>query len=84
MYAQFLLLEKIGSLPRHIEELRIYLAPTKSIYILALNEKRLDDSVCSREISMYGFSLEIRGRNRNKGGVALKYHEVWAHARSQQ
>lgn len=60
----------IVSLPKYIDQLRIYLH-SKPIDILALNETRLDSSISNKEMGIPGYTLERNDRNRNGGGVAL-------------
>ena len=60
----------ITSIPGHIEELRIFMN-TKCIDILAVNETRLDDTISSGEVSVPGYVLERKDRNRDGGGIAL-------------
>ena len=43
----------------------------KTVDILAINETRLDSSIQNGEVSIPGYTLERKDRNRNGGGVAL-------------
>ena len=62
----------IASLPKHIDELRNYMI-SKPVDILAINKTRLDGSFPDSAVSIPGYCLERkdRDRNRNGGGVAL-------------
>ena len=60
----------LASLFKHIDQLRIYMLP-KTVDILAINETRLDSSIQNGEISIPGYTLERKDRNRSGGGVAL-------------
>ena len=44
---------------------------SKTVDILAINETRLDSSIQNGEVSIPGYTLERKDRNRNGGGVAL-------------
>ena len=46
---------------------------SKTVHILAINENetRLDSSIQNGEVSIPGYTLEMKHRNRNVGGVAL-------------
>ena len=43
----------------------------KTVDILAINDTRLDSSIQDGEVSIPGYTLERKDRNRNGGGVAL-------------
>ena len=58
------------SLYKHIDQLRIYML-SKTVDILGINETRLDSSIQNGEVSIPGYTLERKDRNRNGGGVAL-------------
>lgn len=62
----------IASLSKHtcIDELRNYMI-SKPVDILAINETRLDCSFPDSAVSIPGYSLDRKDRNRNGGGVAL-------------
>ena len=59
----------LASLYKHIDQLKIYML-SKTVDILA-NETRLDSSIQNSEVSIPGYTLERKDRNRNGGGVAL-------------
>ena len=44
---------------------------SKCIDILAVNETRLDHTIYSGEVTVSGYVLERKDRNRDGGGVAL-------------
>ena len=44
---------------------------SKTVHILTVNETRLDSSIQNGEVSIPGYTLERKDRNRNGGGVAL-------------
>ena len=60
----------LASLYKNIDQLRIYML-SKTVDILAINETRLDSSIQDGEVSIPGYTLERKDRNRNGGGVAL-------------
>lgn len=60
----------IGSLPRHIDELRFWLTD-QNIDIIALNETRLDKTITDGEITIENYSIVRKDRNRNGGGVCV-------------
>ncbi len=63
----------INSLLAHIDELRITMSSTK-IYILCINETKLDSTVNDHEVGLPGFELVRRDRaknGRNGGGVCI-------------
>ena len=60
----------MASLYKNIDQLRIYML-SKTVDILAINETRLDSSIQNGEVSIPGYTLERKDRNRNGGGVAL-------------
>ena len=60
----------LTSLYKNIDQLRIYML-SKTVDILAINETRLDSFIQNGEVSIPGYTLERKDRNRNGGGVAL-------------
>ena len=64
----------INSLYRHIDEIRCMLM-TSPLEILAINESKLDDSFVDEEVSIPGYTIERRDRNRYGGGVVLYVRE---------
>ena len=63
----------IRSLPKKIDELRLFLRRCRDIGILPLNETWLNDQLPSDEVAIPGFNLFRRDRSssRNGGGVAI-------------
>ena len=64
----------INSLLKSIDQLRVILVNT-SLDILAINETKIDDSVSSNEISIVGYQLIRKDRNRHGGGVLMYIRE---------
>ena len=60
----------ITSLTLHIDELRAMMAD-QYLDILALNETRLDSSICDNQVHIDGYSIIRRDRNRVGGGVSI-------------
>ncbi len=58
----------VNSLLKHIEEIR-HLLFKFPFDIFAINEFKIDDSVMDGEISIPGFNLIRKDRNRAGGGV---------------
>ena len=57
----------LASLYKHVDQLRIYMLP-KTVDILAqINETRLDGSILNSELSISGYTLERKDRNRSGG-----------------
>ncbi len=47
----------------------------KPIHILAINETKLDDSILDQQISISGYNMIRKYRNRKGGGVLMYIHE---------
>ena len=60
----------ITSLPKHLEELKIFLQQIP-FEILSLNETRLDDTIENNTVRIPGYNIIRRDRNRRGGGVAI-------------
>ena len=63
----------VGSLKKHIDEVRILLSDN-SIDVLAINETRLDSTISDNEMHIRGYELVRRDRNINGrlgGGVCF-------------
>ena len=60
----------ITSLPKHIDELRICMND-KEIYVLAINETRMDDSVPIQSIAIQDYNWISKNRNRSGGGIGF-------------
>ena len=56
----------ITSLPKHIDELRVFLAAS-TIDILAINETRLDSSIHDNEVHIPGYEIVRRDRVQETG-----------------
>ena len=54
----------INSLPKHIDELRI-LMQNNPLDILAINETKIDDSFSEDEVSLAGYHIIRKDRNRH-------------------
>ena len=65
----------INSLPKHIDELKI-LMPNSPLDISAINETKIDDSFSEHEVSLAGYHIIRKDRNRHGGGVLLYVHEA--------
>ena len=63
----------INSLTKHIDELRIVLS-NQCVDILAINETKLDVSICDDEVTVEGYNI-IRGdrltNGRSGGGICF-------------
>ena len=60
----------INSLLRHVDELRLMLTNSK-IDVFAVNESKIDSSITDNEISIPGYNMIRRDRNRFGGGVVV-------------
>ena len=61
--------------------MRIYILP-KTVDILAqINETRLDGSILNSELSISGYTLERKDKNRSGGGVPLHIRDSINHKR---
>ena len=60
----------ITSLPRHIDELRIWLK-SQNVDILAINETRLDSTIPNNSVNIPNYEIIRNDRNRNGGGVCM-------------
>lgn len=60
----------ITSLPKHIDELRIYMF-SKDVDVLAINESRMDSSVPTGLIAIPGYTWVSKDRNRFGGGIGF-------------
>ena len=65
----------INSLLRHVDELRLML-PNSKIDVFAVNESKIDSSITDNEISIPGYNMIRRDRNRFGGGVVVYIREV--------
>ena len=60
----------IVSLPKHLDELRLRMQ-SQFLDLLALSETRLDDTLTDSDLSIEGYEIIRRDRNRGSGGVAM-------------
>ena len=65
----------INSPLRHVDELRLML-PNSKIDVFVVNESKIDNSVTDNEISIPGYNMIRRDRNRFGGGVVVYIREV--------
>jgi hypothetical protein len=65
----------IASLVKHIDELKIYLKK-EPFDILNINESRLDETISTDVVSIPGYEMIVKNRNRVGGGVAIYYRSV--------
>ena len=65
----------INSLLRHVDELRLMLSNSE-IDVFAINESKIDNSVKGSEISIPGYNMIRRDRNRFGGGVVGYIREI--------
>ena len=66
----------IASLVRHIDGLKIVMS-NQTLDILAINETRLDSTIADKDISIIGYNLVRKDRNRHEGEVLLYVKETW-------
>ncbi|CAB4032892.1 RNA-directed DNA polymerase from transposon BS, partial [Paramuricea clavata] len=62
----------IASLVKHIDKLKIYLKK-EPLDVLSINETRLDETISIDTVSIPGYDMVAKNRNRQGGGVAI-YH----------
>ena len=55
----------INSLTKHIDKLRIVLS-NQCVVILAINETKLDGSICENEVTVEGYNIIRRDRSANR------------------
>jgi exonuclease III len=60
----------IASLFKHFDELQVFMEE-EPFDVLAINETRLDSSILDCSVSLPGYNLLRRDRNRNGGGVCV-------------
>ena len=66
----------IASLISHIDELKMVMS-SQTLDILAINETRLDSTIADKDISIIGYNVVRKDRNRHGGGVLLYVKETW-------
>jgi hypothetical protein len=59
----------IVSLVRHIDELKMVMSSGQTLDILAINETRLDSTIADKDISIIGYNVVRKDRNRHGGEV---------------
>ena len=67
----------INSLLRHVDELRLILSDSE-IDVFAINESKIDNSVKDSEISIPGYNMIRKDRNRFGGGVVVYIRETYS------
>ena len=67
----------INSLLRHVDELRLMLSDSE-IDVFAINESKIDNSVKDSEISIPGYNMIRKDRNRFGGGVVVYIRETYS------
>ena len=60
----------INSLLAHIDELRIW-SEDQTFDLLAINESKLDDKINNAAVSLDGYEILRKDRNRSGGDVAI-------------
>ena len=68
----------INSLVKHINELRVAMI-NQSLDILAINESKLGDNDCDNMLSLHGYTLVGRDRNKKGGGVCVYLRDSLYH-----
>ena len=66
----------IASLVRHIDGLKMAMS-NQTLDILAINGTRLDSTIADKDISIIGYNVVRKDRNRHEGGVLLYVKEIW-------
>ena len=67
----------VNSLLRHVDELRLMLSDSE-IDVFAINESKIDNSVKDSEISIPGYNMIRKDRNRFGGGVVVYIRETYS------
>ena len=65
----------IASLVKHVDELKIYLEK-EPLDVLSINETRLDEAISTDTISIPGYDMVAKNRNRQGGGVAIYHRSI--------
>ena len=60
----------INSLLKHIDELRVLMI-NQPLDILAINESKLDESDSDQMLSLHGYTIVRRDRNKRGGGLCV-------------
>ena len=64
----------INSLVKHIDELRVAMI-NQPLDILPINDSKLDDNDSDNMLSLHGYTLVRRDRNKKGGGVCVYLHD---------
>ncbi|CAB3980684.1 RNA-directed DNA polymerase from transposon BS [Paramuricea clavata] len=65
----------IASLVKHVDELKIYLEK-EPLDVLSINETRLDEIISTDTVSIPGYNMVAKNRNRQGGGVAIYHRSI--------
>ena len=65
----------IASLVRHVDELKVYLEK-EPFDVLSINETRLDETISTNMVSIPGYDIIAKNRNRDGGGVAIYHRSI--------
>jgi exonuclease III len=65
----------IASLVKHVDELKIYLEK-EPLDVLSINETRLDETISTDTVSIPGYYMVAKNRNRQAGGVAIYHRSI--------
>ncbi|CAB4008485.1 Hypothetical predicted protein [Paramuricea clavata] len=65
----------IASLVKHVDELKIYLEK-EPLDVLSINETRLDETISTDTVSIPGYDMVAKNRNRQGGGVAIYHRSI--------
>ncbi len=66
----------VASLVRHIDELKMVMS-SQTLDILGIHETRLDSTIADKDISIIGYNVVRKDRNKHGGGVLLYVMETW-------
>ena len=69
------LLSQCPSLTKHKDEIEVLVRDNK-IYIFTINETKLDEKIKDERVSIVGYNLLRRDRNRHGGGAAIFLRET--------
>ena len=70
----------VDSYQLHLDEIKCLLNE-KGIHILAVNKTKLDNEITDNLLSIEGYSLHRKDRNRSGGGVAVYVRNSFKHNR---
>ena len=81
--AESFLCMNINSLPKHLDELGIFIEQKKP-HVVCLNETKTDDTIDNEVLEIDDYQLLRNDRTRHEGGVALYLHRsVWFTSRDE-